>query len=362
MLDRLNDRLKQMTRRKTNWEENGALRLVEIEAALADGSFAPKARARLAQIDAELKQIGYDAAAHDAVRRLAGDRRIEEEMRSLERAQAALLPLERYIADLQEQSAAQQAEIQQLEQNHAQAVTVYEGIQAQAPDVYLVERKLLDAQEQENRLRMALGAAWQEVAVLDDLRSRSQALDAERQKLLYLAGQYKQVERACGKDGVPAMLIEEALPQIEARANELLARLSAGEMSVRFLTQREYKDKQRTDQKDTLDLLIADGAGARDYEMYSGGEAFRVNFAIRLALSDVLAQRAGARLQTLFIDEGFGSQDDQGRQRLLEAIDLIRPDFAKILVITHIDELKAHFPTRLEVEKTARGSVVTMVA
>ncbi len=46
--------------------------------------------------------------------------------------------------------------------------------------------------------------------------------------------------------------------------------------------------------------------------MFSGGEAFRVNFAIRLALSEVLAQRAGARLQTLVIDEGFGSQDALG--------------------------------------------------
>ncbi len=68
--------------------------------------------------------------------------------------------------------------------------------------------------------------------------------------------------------------------------------------------------------KETLDIQISDGAGVRDYEMYSGGEAFRVNFAIRLALSEVLAQRKGARLQTLVIDEGFGSQDIQGRQRL----------------------------------------------
>jgi len=92
--------------------------------------------------------------------------------------------------------------------------------------------------------------------------------------------------------------------------------------------------------------------------MFSGGEAFRVNFAVRLALSEVLAQRAGARLQSLVIDEGFGSQDAQGRQRLVEAINLVRPDFAKILVITHIDELKDVFPTRIEVEKTDRGSTV----
>ena len=171
-------------------------------------------------------------------------------------------------------------------------------------------------------------------------------------------GRYKQLERACGKDGVPALLIEQALPQIEARANGILDRLSGGSMSVRFVTQAAYKDRRRDDLRETLDIQISDGAGTRDYEMFSGGEAFRVNFAVRLALSEVLAQRAGARLQSLVIDEGFGSQDAQGRQRLVEAINLVRRDFAKILVITHIDELKDVFPTRIEVEKTDKGSAV----
>jgi len=92
--------------------------------------------------------------------------------------------------------------------------------------------------------------------------------------------------------------------------------------------------------------------------MYSGGEAFRVNFAIRLALSKVLAHRAGARLQTLVIDEGFGSQDADGRQRLIEAINLVRGDFKKILVITHLEDLKDAFPARIEVEKGSNGSTV----
>jgi exonuclease SbcC len=75
----------------------------------------------------------------------------------------------------------------------------------------------------------------------------------------------------------------------------------------------------------------------------------------------VLAQRAGASLQTLVIDEGFGSQDDIGRQRLVEAINLVKDDFAKILVITHIDSLKDAFDTRIEVTKTPQGSVIQVV-
>ena len=223
------------------------------------------------------------------------------------------------------------------------------------------ERVLRDLQEQENRLNQEVGAARQKVSVLDELRKRKADLESTREMLALQIAHHKTLERAFGKDGVPALLIEQALPEIESKANELLDRLSDGQMSIRFVTQAEYKDKKRDDLKETLDIQISDAAGVRDYEMYSGGEAFRVNFAIRLALSEVLAQRKGARLQTLVIDEGFGSQDVQGRQRLIEAINLVKNNFAKILVITHLEELKDSFPTRIEVEKTERGSTVHVI-
>jgi len=62
------------------------------------------------------------------------------------------------------------------------------------------------------------------------------------------------------------------------------------------------------------------------------------------------------------IDEGFGSQDVEGRQRLIEAINSVRADFAKILVITHMEELRMLFSARIEVTKTERGSRVQVIA
>ena len=220
------------------------------------------------------------------------------------------------------------------------------------------ESQLFEIQEQENRLNQEVGASRQKVTVLDELKVRSSELQATRQTLAVTIGRHKSLEAAFGKDGVPALLIEQALPEVEAHANDILDRLSDGSMSVHFETQAAYRDRKRDDLRETLDIRISDGAGQRAYEMYSGGEAFRVNFAIRLALSQVLAGRTGARLQTLVIDEGFGSQDAQGIQRLIETINVIRPDFAKILLISHLDELKDAFPTRIEVEKTDRGSVL----
>ena len=360
--DQLVDRLDSIEKTGTDWDLNDAPRLAELEKALAEDSFAPEAQARLAAIDAELKSIGYDAASHDAVRQAETQgRKAEAELRTLERAQAALAPLERELNELRAQIEVQSKDVARQQLEHGQAVEVLEAAKAKAPDLAAAERELLILREQENRLHMEVGGARQKVLVLDDLKVRRKALESRSEELSRLSGQYRQLERAFGKDGVPALLIEQALPEIESKSNEILDRLSGGAMSVRFVTQAAYKDKHREDLKETLDIQISDSAGIRDYEMFSGGEAFRVNFAVRLALAEVLAQRAGARLQTLVIDEGFGSQDAQGRQRLIEAINMVRQDFAKILVITHIDELKDSFPNRIEVEKTATGSQVRVM-
>jgi exonuclease SbcC len=344
------------------WETEGAKKLIEIEGKLKTEDFALKTRKTLAKIDEDLKNIGYQVDAHDAERkRELALRSSDVELRKLEHARATLAPLEREIKELEENLVSQgkdlgiqETEFEKAAANLAVAIT-------ESPDIFEAENQMLSLQEDENRIRLEVGAAQQEVNVLDSLKKRTAELAVSREYLAQKVAQHKSLERAFGKDGVPAMLIEQALPQIEVKANEILERLSGGSMSINFSTQTAYKDKSREDLRETLDIIISDIAGQRDYEMYSGGEAFRINFAIRLALSEVLAQRAGARLQTLVIDEGFGSQDEIGRQRLIQAINLVKEDFEKILVITHIDSLKDAFPTRIEVEKSETGSTVNII-
>jgi exonuclease SbcC len=168
---------------------------------------------------------------------------------------------------------------------------------------------------------------------------------------------YQVLITAFGKKGIQAMLIENAIPEIEVEANRLLSRMTHNRMHVAIESQRARRVKEG-EPVETLDINISDELGTRRYEMYSGGEAFRIDFALRIALSKLLAHRAGAPLPTLIIDEGFGSQDASGREHLVEAINSVQSDFEKILVITHIDELKDVFEARIEVTKTSEGSVI----
>jgi exonuclease SbcC len=102
--------------------------------------------------------------------------------------------------------------------------------------------------------------------------------------------------------------------------------------------------------------------GTRSYELYSGGEAFKVNFSLRIALSRLLARRSGAKLETLIIDEGFGSQDDASRDRLVKAIRLVQADFSRVLVITHIADVREMFPVQIQVVKNNGVSSLKLVS
>ena len=361
-VSQLTERLETLQALVKEWESTGRKRLKEAEKALENGKYAVDEQKRLAKLDRDLAKLGYDAAAHDQARQTEiQGRNVDEEHSNLKSAREVSRQIESEIANLRSEVENRKTEIQNLEVDYYSAKASLESAEAQAPDLDDAERELFRLREEENKVRSELGGAQQKVDVLSMQRMRKADFEKECEELQRQIVRHKTLERAFGKDGVPALLIEQALPQIETKANELLERLSDGQMNIRFATQTGYRDKKRDDLKETLDIQISDSAGVRNYEMYSGGEAFRVNFAIRLALSEVLSQRKGARLQTLVIDEGFGSQDARGRQRLIEAINLVKDDFAKILVITHLDELKDAFPTRIEVEKTERGSTVQVI-
>jgi len=361
-IDQLENQVSILEKEEINWNKTHQKELDEILKTLADETYADQARQELLTINQNLKDIGYDAAEHDRVREISNQGvAIQEKKAVLDKAEAALKPLKREIDDLASQLAHDQTELKTLNSDLKETRLAFEKAKEILPDTRSAENSLIKSKELEKVLERKVGAAQQKVTVLEKQKHRQEELENKRQEISQRVKQYRQLEAAFGKDGVPALLIEQALPNIETKANQILDKLSGGGMSIQFLTLREYKDTKREDLRETLEIQIRDQSGFRDYELYSGGESFRINFAIRLALSHVLAQRAGARLQTLVVDEGFGSQDSVGRQRLIEAINMVQDDFEKILVITHVEQIKEAFATQLQVEKTPRGSMVSLV-
>jgi exonuclease SbcC len=345
------------------WMEKGEPQLAEIQKNLLEERFAQNIREQTAQIIGEMGKLGYDPQLHAVLRQKEqSGRGIEQSYQDLMIAKNRLEPLGREIATLRTRQRAIQNDMEDLAQKQQKTDQHYRELEQGLPDLHLLEQHLQELIKLENQQRAVVGGALQMLEVIERQKERKQRITQELTKFSKQQTYIQILEKTFGRDGIQAMLIEEVLPQMEMQANDTLSRLSSGSMSVRFETERDYKDKKRDDKMQVLDILINDAEGVqRTYDLFSGGEAFRINFAIRLALSKVLAQRAGARLQLLVIDEGFGSQDAEGRQKLIEAINLIRPDFKKILVITHLEELKDAFQARIEVQKTRRGSQVEVV-
>lgn len=354
-------RLAEIERTVTAWQETGRTDLTAGQQRLTDEAYDEAAQSHLEECEEKIKAVGYDPDVHQQAE-IARDALAEvpEKQQQLAQAQAAVKPLQDTLADLARQREEQAETVTTLHKQIETAETELATLTADGADLQRIEDEVFALREEEIQANRRVGAAQNRLDVLADQERRKEKMVVERTAVTEQIRRLKTLETAFGREGVQALLIEQAIPEIEERANELLGRLTAGEMRVEFRTQRQLKSRDAL--AETLDIHIQDNVGERPYSNFSGGEQFRVNFAIRLALSQLLANRSGARLQTLVIDEGFGSQDAHGRQRLIEAINIIQDDFKLILIITHIDELKDTFPARVEVEKRPSGSAITVYA
>ena len=202
----------------------------------------------------------------------------------------------------------------------------------------------------------------------DFLISKNKYLDEtlnDNKALYYKSEDLKFLELSFSRNGIQALIIENVLPSLELEANKLLSYLTENRLSINLQIRKGRRLKNTEDFSQEIDIIIGDENGAvREYETYSGGESFRIDFAIRIALSRLVSLRSGVRSPILFIDEGFGSQDQIGQDRLREAIQEVSNSenykFKKIIVITHLDSLKESFGVALEVRKSENSSYFSL--
>lgn len=324
----------------------------------------------LQKLDQQIAEIGYDLDQHNALQSaIRTEQTWQLRHQELSRAKQQYPRIQQRVMELNQSLKERQLSLQI---NQGQTQTLHQQLQ-QTPDC---QKQIVDLEQRLHQRRTELD---EQLATLGRLQQQEQQLAALNTQHSTLSTQLKTLQRqyqvyhelaqAFGKNGIQALMIETILPQLEAETNRILSRLSANQLHIQFITQRSHKRHvprakaklEGTKMIETLDILIADAQGTRPYETYSGGEAFRVNFAIRLALARLLAQRSGTALQMLIIDEGFGSQDAEGCDRLVAAINAIASDFACILTVTHVPHFKEAFQARIEVIKTDTGSQLQLI-
>ncbi|WP_066426082.1 exonuclease subunit SbcC [Anabaena sp. 4-3] len=321
---------------------------------------------QIAALEQQIKEIAYSAEQHHNLR--ASLRQAQSWHLCYQQLLAAQQQYPQLQTRLQDLEASITARLEERQQLATQITSIEQQLTESAnpmQQIQALEQQITSRRRQLDECITQLGRLEQLAMQLETLQTQYEEQQQQLQSCKQQQRVYQELTQAFGKNGIQALMIENVLPQLEAETNQLLSRLSANQLHVQFITQKSGRSGKSTRKNakliDTLDILIADARGTRAYETYSGGEAFRINFAIRLALAKLLAQRAGAALQLLIVDEGFGTQDTEGCDRLIAAINAIAHDFACILTVTHIPHLKEAFQARIEVNKTQQGSQVMLL-
>ncbi|GHB78071.1 nuclease SbcCD subunit C [Streptomyces cirratus] len=264
---------------------------------------------------------------------------------------------------LQHRLDAWQAEEAMLADRHAEHDTTAAAALAPA-DPQAAEECAAAAAAKLREAGSAVDAARVSCAELDRL---SQRAEQELRALGPLREEYDRVARMAGltagtsadnerKMRLESYVLAARLEQVAAAATVRLLRMSGGRYTL------VHSDARASGRgRSGLGLHVVDAwtGSERDTATLSGGETFFASLALALGLADVVTDEAGGmRLDTLFIDEGFGSLDDQALDEVLDVLDSLRERDRSVGIVSHVADLRTRVQAQLEIVKQRGGSVV----
>ena len=238
------------------------------------------------------------------------------------------------------------AQVLTLEKEYAALIGNSASLKQQAEDkIKTAQDALKIVRDKHTFLTGHIGGIRAKLSALEKDEIDRQSIVDEMAPLSKQLVRWQTLVKAFGRDGIPALIIENAVPELERISNDILGQMSGGRNYLRFETQKENKSGGIAE---TLDIIVGDWAGERIYETFSGGEQLRIDFAIRFALAELLTRRAGSRIDCLVIDEGFGSQSDEFLPMVVEAVKSVAHRFGLVLVISHVRAVQEAFEQRIE--------------
>ncbi len=220
--------------------------------------------------------------------------------------------------------------------------------------------------ESARSLDLAAGLAAAAVESLASVRSRYHAaaaaiqLPRERARLLTdLADTARGAGDNSYKMSLNSYVLAARLEQVADAASERLVAMSDGRYTLRHTDARAARG-----QKSGLGLEVVDEwtGQHRDTATLSGGESFMASLSLALGLADVVQQEAGGvDIETLFVDEGFGSLDEQALEQVMDALEGLRDGGRVVGLVSHVAEMKQRIASQLQVEKGRNGSTVRVL-
>ena len=194
--------------------------------------------------------------------------------------------------------------------------------------------------------------------VIEVNKKKIEDKDKELQKFQDILNLFNPLLEVFGKNGISVYIIDKVLPEVELIANDILDTLTSGAFSVSLNTQKELTSGKLSE---SFDIQILNQGVARNYLLYSGGQRFLIDLAIRMSLSVILARRKNFTIETLLIDEGFSSLDAKYREITVNAIEGIYNKFnlRKMILITHAEEISENIDNIIRTE--IKNGITTLI-
>ncbi|MDL4774678.1 AAA family ATPase [Actinomadura xylanilytica] len=238
-----------------------------------------------------------------------------------------------------------------------------------APDLPSLQAALDSAESAHTAAASAADRARQRCDRLADHRARLAAAVAAWRPA---AERHEVAERmaglASGKStgnrrdmSLSAYVLAARLEQVVAAANDRLDRMSAKRYALVHTTDKAAGDRSKGG--GGLGLRVADAWTGldRDPVTLSGGESFITSLALALGLADVVtAEAGGTEINTLFVDEGFGTLDEETLDEVMDVLDALRDGGRAVGIVSHVAELRARIPAQLRITKQRAGSTATV--
>lgn len=235
-----------------------------------------------------------------------------------------------------------------------------------AVELAALEGEAGQAEEAARRLALAAGLAARTLTSLATIRAQYEAASAsgrEPRERARVLSELAETARGSGdnvyKMSLNSYVLAARLEQVAAAASERLVSMSDGRYTLQHTDAKAARGA-----KSGLGLEVVDEwtGQRRDTATLSGGESFMASLALALGLADVVQQEAGGvDIETLFVDEGFGSLDEQSLEQVMDALEGLRDGGRVVGLVSHVAEMKQRISSQLQVIKSRNGSTVRIV-
>jgi exonuclease SbcC len=353
-----------------------------------------EARALATDARAALRKAGFEAAEDDPTALVKG---IERELQTLDAARKATAETEAKQKEIEQKRARLDAEV-------AAATAQSDVLRARIGEL---EKRRTEADQALEQAQLALGTlaardGWStllppqtgndEADVVESMRAeRQKEATAAQSKVATLRHDVQAAEKALvraaellerrtvlDEEAALAKVLADHLKAHELVAwiqEEALSRLAeAGSRHLRKLSQDRYTLRLGSGTEETAaraeqDFFVVDawnGDAVRSVRTLSGGETFLAALALALALAESLTElgaesRAADALESLFLDEGFGTLDSDTLDTVVSALDVLQGGDRMVGIVTHVRDLAERLPARLEVRRQGAGAAVVVV-